>query len=233
MSSIWTDDFLNKINDDAGNDILDAEECLFHKFYLAITAGISTYTLPSKVRSLRKIKYRGITIDELSWQEFMIINPMSAFVDSGDKIEVPQSRPRFYAFHPTNNKQIRFYPCPDETLSASGGDPYSPLINEARCNITCWRNIDETITDAYLPAYIDKRTRKAFVLWKAFGKEGKGQNLRAADYYKQKYDYLLARFKVINTKAFVSKIYSLSGSSHRLFPRKPRLPSNFEMKILH
>lgn len=228
--SIWTDAYLNQLLQDAAHDIICEVPCLFHRFYLSTTNGLSVYTLDEKVRGIKRITWRGIELDPLSWQQMEAMAPGIAYVNSGNKFEGTSSRPQFYALHPTNIHDIKFYPTPSESLSAVGGDPYAPQPNEERCTISCWRNVDTAIASASLPGYIDRRTRKAFVLWKAFGKEGKGQNSRASDYYKARYQFLVKLFSQINAGCFASTAYQLDDRlpAQGRKPAKPTLGPNFE-----
>jgi hypothetical protein len=227
---IWSDTYLNQVLLDAAFDINSEVPCLFHRFYLATTLGTSVYTLPDKVRGIKRITWRGIELDPLSWQEMEQMAPGLAFVDSGTKFEGSSSRPQFYALHPTNILDIKLYPTPSESFSAAGGDPYSPTVNEERCTISCWRQVDTTITTASLPSYIDRRTRKAFALWKAFGKEGKGQNSNASNYYKSRYGFLIKMFTKINAGCFLSTRYQIDDGlpPRGVKPAKPTLGPNFE-----
>jgi hypothetical protein len=230
MPSIWSDTYLNQLLDDAAHAVTSSVPCLSHRFYLATTSGLSVYTLPAKVNGIKRITWRGIELWPMSWQEMEQINPGLAYVNTGTRMEGTSSRPQYYALHPTNILDIRFYPTPSESFSATGGDPYSPQVNEERCTISCWRNIDTSDPTASLPTYIDRRTRKAYVLWRAFGKEGKGQNSRASLYYKQKYQYLINSFGLINAGCFTSTRYTLGDelpASNRK-PAKPTLGPNFE-----
>jgi hypothetical protein len=79
-----------------------------------------------------------------------------------------------------------------------------------------------------------RRTVKAYVLWKAFAAEGKGQDLQASAYYQSKYNFLIGVFRTINAGCFVSKHYSLGDSlldpQNYRYP-KPMLGPNFERVI--
>lgn len=232
---IWTDAFLNKLQTDAQQYILDEVNCLLHRFYLPITEGTSVYTLPSFVRSIRRVTWLGRQLEPLSWDELTIITPATVVANSQNRIETSISRPQWYARHPTNIYDIRLYPTPDETFdqSPSNDDPYSPILNEPHCTISCWRFVDDTgtIPNAQLPPYILRRTVKAYVLWKAFEKEGTGQNLIASKFYKSKLDFLINNFRLVNDGCFVSKKYSLGDGDNGLenfrYP-KPIWPANFE-----
>lgn len=236
MSQIWTDEFLNQLSGDAETDILGEVNCLFKRFYLAITINVPVYTLPSYVVSVKGVVYRGKKLDPLSWEEYQILSNNSYYVNSTTSL-VHTGIPRFYALHPTNIRDIVFYPCPNESLVStvdSDNNPYAPTLNEARCAIQCWRTIDNTDSEAVLPAYIDRRTRKAYILKKAFGKEGKGQDLKISAYYDGKYQYLIDNFKKLNNWPFLSKKYSLDDSiltTNRGRVPRPVLPTNFERVV--
>lgn len=227
--SIWTDTYLNQLIADAGNDILAAVPCLFHRFFLPTTAGTSVYTLPGKCKSIKRITWRGIKIEPMGWEEFIALTPATAVVDPANRIEPAQGRPYFYVLHPTNVHDIRFYPTPNETFTDTADDPYSPAA-DAHCIVTCWREEDDTDPLATIPAYIDRRTRKAYAAWRAFEKEGKGQNSTAAGYYKKKYAFLIDMFTKINSGCFVSARHILQSDLELqgLNTHKPVLPSNYE-----
>jgi hypothetical protein len=232
---IWSDQFLQQLEQDAGDYILNEIACLFQKFYLPVVSGTSVYTLPPQVKSILRVTWLGRQLEPLSWDELTIITPATVVVNSLTRIETSVGRPQWYALHPTNIHDIRLYPTPDMTFdqTTSSDDPYSPYVNEPHCNISCWRYIDSSGVDptAQLPSYIFRRTMKAYVLWKAFKQEGKGQNLTASKFYKGKLDYLIAKFRSINAGTFVSKRYSLgdgdNGIENFRYP-KPIYPANFE-----
>jgi hypothetical protein len=73
------------------------------------------------------------------------------------------------------------------------------------------------------------------VLWKAFAKEGKGQDLTASAYYEKKYNFLISQFTSINESVFLAKRYQLASdielSARGARPAKPSLPPNFERVI--
>ena len=227
---IWSDSFLNQLAEDAESQINYDVQCIFYRFFLPTTVGLSVYTLPSFVRSLLRITWRGKSLDPVSWEELQLLTPATVFVNSQVKIESVISKPLQYALHPTNPYDIRIFPTPNESLGTVG-DPYSPTPNEPFCTVTCFRSTD---SNNLLPTYIDRRTRKAFVLWKAFEAEGKGQNKLAAKYYKQKYQFLIERFRSINESCFVAKRYSLDDGMLTIdgfrYPR-PIHSTNFERTI--
>ena len=238
MGSIWSDNFLSQLSTDAEQQVNKDVPCIFHRFYLPSVAGLSVYTLPPYVRSLIRITWLGYGLDQANWEELTLLTPATVFVAPGSSqnIETSNSRPLYYAMHPTNPYDIRLYPCPNLNLSTDG-NPYTCTTNEQRCTISCFTDIDTTFSDPtrLLPIYIDRRIRKAYVLWKAYSAEGVGQNSQAAKYYESKYNLLIENFRLINDGAFVGKKYSLDDrglltSDGFRYPR-PTLPPNFERVV--
>ena len=230
---IWTDTFLNQLADDAERRIVADVPCLFYRFCLATTAGTSVYTMPSDiVKGIKRITWRGRKVEPLSWEQFVLLTPATVVVNENNKFETTNSRPQWYTIHPTNIHDIRFFPTPDESFSGAG-DPMSPDVGPT-CIISAWRFVDTSTAQSSLPTYIDRRTRKAYILWKAFEAEGPGQNMNGAMFYKNLYFFLIENFKLINDGSFVSKKYSLGdglfGLENYRYP-KPLLPPNFERII--
>lgn len=236
---IWDDNYLNQLNSNAGQQINQDLPCIWQRFTFAIQAGLSVYRLPSFVRSILGIQIRGRELDKANWDDLTVLTPATVFVGSNapnENIETTSGKPLWYALHPTNIYDIRFFPTPDETFTSDpSDDPYSP-DNGPKCIITCLRAIDDTGVDktALLPNYIDRRTRKAYVLWKAFRSEGKGQNLKASEYYRKKYDYLIKSFTRINNQPFIGKKYNIEDGNLQIdafrYPR-PTLNPNFERTV--
>jgi len=232
---IWTDSFLNRLTADAVGQIAVDVPCIFAREAITITKGLSTYTLPSYVRTVRRITWRGRSLDAVSWEELQMLTPATVFVavGSSSNIESSISRPLYYAMHPTDPYDIRLYPTPDETFLSTGFNVYAPQNNQACCVVDYYREPDlsETVPAISLPIWVARRAKKAYVLWKAFNAEGKGQNLRASKYYKMRYDMLSDAFRLINDSCFVGKKYSIDDGMLTVdnfrYPR-PILPSQFE-----
>lgn len=183
-----------------------------------------------------RVVWRGKSLEPVNWFDLTMLTPGTVFVGPGNpsNIETSQSRPQWYAMHPTNPWDIRFYPTPDESFTTSGEtDPYSPQVNTPSCIISYFREPDPTSTDPLIsiPKYILRRTLKAYVLWKAFAAEGKGQNLKASSYYMTKYQFLINQFRMINEGCYIGKKYALRTGLDQIdnykYP-KPVLPTNFE-----
>lgn len=233
---IWTDAYLNGLSADAIGQIAIDVNAIFVRECITIFQGVSVVTLPSYVRTVRRVTWRGRSLDAENWEELQMLTPATVFVSQGSSsnVESSQSRPLYYAMHPTNPYDLRFYPTPNESFQVSGEpNPYAPQFNTPSCIIDFYREPDTTNLNPLisLPSYMLRRTQKAYVLWKAFGQEGPGQALRIAGYYQMKYNFLIDQFRAINEGCFVGKKYSIEDGSLCIdgfrYP-KPIMPSNFE-----
>lgn len=239
MSQIWTDQQLALWSADAISDIAINVNCIWVRECLPVTAGVSVLHLPEYVRTLCRVTWRGRTLEPQSWEELQMLTPATVFLALGSSanVETSQSKPLFYAMHPTNPYDIRLYPTPNESFTVSGEpDPYSPIPNSPSCIITHWREPDTSGNNPVvsLPPYIMRRTQKAYVLSVAFAADGKGQDGDASNYYDKKYQFLLSQFRAINEGCFVSKKYSLGDGmldpQNFRYPRPTHGP-NFERVI--
>jgi hypothetical protein len=233
---IWSNTLLAQLQADAIGQISIDLQCIFARECIVTTAGVSVITLPPYVRTLRRVTWRGRSLDPLNWEELTLVSPATVFVSPGNpnNIETSLGRPLYYAMHPTNIYDIRLYPSPSESFAANGEtDVYSPQVNTPSCIIDYYREPDTTNSDPTisLPPYILRRTQKAYALWKAFAAEGKGQNMRASSYYMNRYQFLIEQFRQINAGAFIGKRYAIDDGMLSIdafrYPR-PILPSNFE-----
>lgn len=238
MPTIWTSEFLQQLEQDAPGQIAIDVNCIYARECIAITQGVSIVTLNNYIRTVRRVTYRGKSLDAVNWEELTLLSPATIFVSPGNpsNLETSQGRPLYYAMHPTNPWDLRLYPTPSETFTTRGElNVYSPQVNTPSCIVDYYREPDIISANPIIsiPSYILRRTQKAYVLWKAFAAEGKGQNLKAASYYMGKYNFLVDKFKAINEGCFVGKKYSLDDGMLSIdafrYPR-PILPVNFEME---
>lgn len=235
MDVIWSNAFLAKLQADAPGQINTDLNCIWTRECIAITQGQSVVTLPAYVRTLMRIVWRGKTLEPVNWVDLTLLSPGTVnmgTVGDPNNIETSLSRPMWYAMHPTNPWDVRFYPSPDESFTL-GGEPdvFSPQVNTPSCIIEHWREPDQIQVLFSIPSYIMRRTAKAYVLWKAFAAEGRGQNLKASAYYEKKYNFLIDQFRNINDSCYVSKRYELGTGLDTVenykYP-KPKMPTNFE-----
>jgi hypothetical protein len=241
MVSIWTDDQIRQWSINALGHITIDLNCIWAREAIDVQRGNSLIHLPNYVRSLSRITWRGRSLEPQSFYEFQLLTPSTMVVGDGNTAnrDVSIGKPMFYALHPTNPYDVRLYPAPNETLLAAGEpDPYAPTPNPPSCVLSYWRccdlNLDNPNPVISLPPYILRRLQKAYVLWQAFQSEGKGQDLQAAQYYQDKYEFIINQFRSINEGCYVSKNYALGEGM--LDPQKFRYPKptlgpNFERVI--
>ncbi len=239
LSQIWSNAQIDQWAVDAVGQLAVEVNCIWQREAISVIKGISVVTLPNYVRTLRRVTWRGRSLDAENWEELTMLTPATVFLSVGSSanVESSQSRPLYYAMHPTNPYDIRLYPTPNETFTPAGEpDVYSPQVNSPSCIIDYYREPDTTNTNPIIsiPKYILRRTQKAYVLWKAFSSEGKGQDLKAASYNHMKWLFLVEQFRKINEGCFVGKKYSIDDGMLSIdgfrYPR-PILPANFEAVI--
>lgn len=219
---IWSESYLQSQLEEAERYFVNQVDYIFFRFSIPISAGVSCYSLPSFVRKIVRIGYQGYRVEPISYHQMMELCPSSAVVNEGTKNEAPQSRPLYYCLDPKNRWGIKFYPTPPLDIAANDYNIYGSGADN-RVVISCWRAPLPGTTSLVLPDYIGRRTRKYYVLSKAFEKEGKGQNIKAAQYHGKKLDFAVEMFKKINSGVFVSKRPRLDESS-LLVGRKPHRP---------
>jgi hypothetical protein len=237
--SIWQDSYLANLSAESIGQMAIDVNCIFARECLLIQAGQSLYTLPNYVRTLRRVTWRGRTLDAENWEELTMLTPATVTVGNASVFNEESSigRPLYYAMHPTNPYDIRVYPTPGESFS-NAGEPnvYAPQFNTPSCIIDYYREPDTTNVNPVIsiPPYVLRRTQKAYVLWKAFAQEGPGQSLKISSYYQMKYNFLIEQFRAINEGCFAGKRYSIEDGMLEIngfrYPR-PMLPANFERII--
>jgi len=229
---IWESAYLNQLLEDAEDYITASIDCIFDRFSFPVISGQSVYTLPSYVTRLVRITWKGKKLYPLNFQEFCILNPASAVVSAGTKIESPNSIPLYYVKHPTNYYDIRLYPTPGEDLAQVTTDLWGANINTGLI-VSCYRTQSRSADYLHLSNILIRRIKKAYLLVKAFAKEGKGQNIQASQYYQKKLDLLLGALKEINSNVFLGKIRILNdtfNASRFGTPGRPVLPSDYEIQ---
>lgn len=226
---IWDESYLNTLLDDAESYIISALDCIFDRVSIAVTLGQSNYTLPTYVTRILTITWKGKRLTPLSFQEFCIANPASAVVSESAKTESPNSIPQFYVRHPSNYRDIRFWPTPNETIAAGTTNLFGSSINT--CVIaSVYRTESSDQPYLRLPSYLIRRVKKAYVLSRAFAKEGKGQDIQASQYYTKKLEILMGFLKEINSNVYLGKQRILNDADFAgafATPARPILPADY------
>ena len=223
---IWDDDYIARITKEAEREIAKKNKYIHYRFTLAITSGTAVYTLPNYVREIEEITWQGKSLKPL-YQAEASRWTTNYFTEGGE--------PKWYLRNPESMRGIRFIPIPNETLTASATDDTTlDTIISSKLVISCYREPDTSGSVVSIPDYVARRLIKAYVLSRAFAKEGKGQNLTAAEYYKRKYEFLENRFQHLRER-FWNRNERLADIQDAAFLDDPVLPADFTIPapILH
>lgn len=227
MPIIWSESYLSELLEEAERYISVKVNIYWTREALTIVSGTSTYVLSPYVKQITRVTWKGKMLIPLNFDETNFTIPNSAVVAAGTAEEYDTSEPRFYTLHPNNLSVIRFIPTPNEALTPTGAEDLFGVDIASHCIVSYYRTSDNS--NFTLPAYVSRRFKKAYALYRAFLKEGKGQNITASRYYKQKFELLLSYFDKINSGAFVSQRPALSESQRAIGgpPAPPQLPWNY------
>ena len=85
MPVIWSNQFLAQLEADAIGQIAIDVNCIYARECLVTTAGIPVITLPSLVYigTVRRITWRGRSLDAVNWEEMTMLTPATVFVSPG------------------------------------------------------------------------------------------------------------------------------------------------------
>lgn len=190
---IWSTSYLNDLLNEAEVELSEIIKCIIFRTSISVTAGNAEYDLPDGIIGILQVTWKGEWLDSLELDDFKLdsyIKPQSLS---------SQNKPRVYMRMRNGYKKIKFLPTPDETI-ASTSNPLDSTEIENRVIVTAYRSADTTANTYRLPSYIYRRFTKYYVLYRAFLQEGKGQDLKASEYFKNKYEFIKQRFKEINEK---------------------------------
>ena len=230
MPIIWQDAYLVQLLAEAEKRIASDIDLHFTKYALSITSGTSTYSLNSNIKKVMYITWKGKKLEPLSFDETNSLAFNTAVVSSGVREEYSIGTPRYYSIHPTNLSVIRLIPTPNETITPTGSeDLWDATVIDDHCIVSCYRYSDPDSTEFSLPDFLGRRYKKHYALYRAFLKEGKGQNLIASAYHRKKFLTQLETLKLINANTYVSKRSGLQPVNLRNqgYIAPPQLPSNY------
>lgn len=238
---IWTSEYLSALAIEAEIRIAEEIPCIYDRLSISIIAGIAGYQLPEYVANIIKITYQGIRLDPISQYEYPDwIHTLDdsvegafeetaftdAFLIDGILAGRPQGKPERYFYSTFGENKIEFNPTPNENLAVLAGDIWNQGIADGV--VVEFYRVPDGI-NWKLPHYIRRRTIKSYVMWKAFAKEGDGQNLKAAKYWEVKYLQLLQRAKLIIGRIHQAETRSRSDAVQyqKGIIARPKLPWNW------
>lgn len=228
MPIIWSESYLNDLLNEAENYISTKDNIYWTREALTIVADQSTYSLSPYIRKITKVMWKGERLAPINFDEANAIAWNSAVVSNSIKNEYASSKPFYYTLHPNNLSVLRLIPTPNESITPTGSEDLYGADISTQCIISFYRTSDTSTF--ILPSYVSRRFKKAYALYRAFLKEGKGQNLIASKYYKQKYELLLSYFMKINAGSYISQrpvLMHAQGTYISGLPGSPQLPWNY------
>lgn len=207
----WSEGYLKQLRDDGEADIARKVCPIYARYSLPVTKGTGTYNLQSQTREIRSITWKGYKVEPLINQEEAIL--------MDQKYRVTQlGRPQFYLIGSDGLLKIRFIPLPDETIASDDTNLFDRIGISTRVIISYFRLPERDNSVFSIPDYLARNITKPYVLGKAFSREGKGQNLKAANYYNFKYFTLIELYKSLKSKYF-SRLKRSVGEDPREVPR--------------
>ena len=221
----WDQDYLDRLTKEAEREIVREVSPIYAKESIAIVSGTATYTLPNYARNIIQVTYQGKPVDPLHQSEAINLNK---------KYVTDPGEPRWYIRSPEDFNVIRLIPVPNENISADPTDDvFDSDIIDAKFIVSFFREADTSRAILSLPDYVARRLVKHYILKRAFLKEGKGQNLKAAEYYESKYLLYLDLYKKLRERYWMGKkkFSTLPEIMDRL-DNKPRYAADFTIPKL-
>jgi hypothetical protein len=259
---LWSNEYLARLAFDAETEIANETKCIIDRISISTALHVSEYQLPQYVFNVRKVYWKGFRLDPISgytvpetaydiitWKSAGF-NPSAfspAFLTGYSDITstfgagVKGGKPIEYFYAGFGENIIKINPSANEVLQRYEDGLWSNNIENSLI-IEFYRFPDGE--NWKIPQYFRRRTIKAYVLWKAFAKEGDGQNLDASQYWEKRYHLLLGRAKIITDNIY--KIYTYSrkpgndiycgnnfdyGYQGPTIPPRPILPSNYGITV--
>lgn len=194
----WSDEYIERLEKEAEKEIARQTRYAWDRESLAVTAGTANYVLPTYVRDIISIYWKGCKVYPLFQPEVRDLDPQ--YLTTRGKVE-------WYLRNPEDFQYIRFVRVPNESVSASDSDDLtlsSVLVN--RVVVTFYREPDTSESIVSIPDYCARRLIRDWVLYKAYMTEGDGQDLKASAHYKRKYEARLHNYKLTTEKYYQHKI---------------------------
>jgi len=216
----WDDAYLDRLKKEAEREIARQFNFIWGRYPIAITAGTATYTLPDYIRGITDVRWKGDKVYPLYQSEAITID--HSYLTTRGNV-------RWYMRSPEDFQIIRFIKVPNETITADpdNDDCFDDTVISARVIISYYREPDTSGNLLSLPDYVARRMVKNYVLYRAFAREGDGQNLNASNYYKEVYESQLDNFKLLYSRFTMGK-KKLTSPSDALYEADfPQLRRDF------
>lgn len=245
---LWSTDYLNRLVREAEIEIAKETKSIIVRESIRVSSGVYAYQLPERVNNIRKILYKGARLDPLDSREFYAwvsrlttyTDPAflpSAFSDAfhiGARIMgVPEGKPLNYFYNSFGENVVYFNPGINEDVAGFEDGLWD--INIGNAVTVEYYGLPDGIL-VQVPHYIRRRIIKAYVLYKAFAKEGDGQNLNASKHFLGRYTILMERAKFIINNISKASIRTRDEYMDKLaieefYRKRGPLPSNYGIVV--
>lgn len=246
---IWTSAYLSRLELEAEIEVAKACHCVVDRVALNIQSGVALYTVPEDFLGVRAIKWKGNLVRPLTRMEVRYLYPENTidafyntdgafeysafnpsafltnqgFANSGQSL---QSQPDFYCFSGTSFDTFQFYGTPSENIASTTSNLWGTEIPN-RVILEYYR-LPDGVTFR-IPEWTRKALIKDYVLWKAFLKEGPGQRIQLAMYYKQQFESEISIFKQLHSRIMEGQnyVYSDQVSTGRAYNGRAVYPQEY------
>ena len=211
--SLWSDQTITRFSQEGENDFAEDFPCILTRMSLPVVANQARYTLPDNVRSIRRVTWQGWKLDPLGQRNMREVFQYATQV----------GKPYWYVFNNIGANIVQFFPIPNVTINPSGLNLYSDAITT---DVIIEYFILPDFVTYTIPNYIRRRMLKTYVLWKCFGVEGAGQNIKNREYFNKRFAQLKEKYgEFLNEIHNKSRKLCLNGiTSYQFFPGSPILP---------
>lgn len=190
---------------------------------LQVVSGRNEYQIPNYVSNIRTVLYLGKELYAKGGRGSIITNDTPA--------ETAGSTPFEYVYSNKGLRVLKFYPTPMDNIALYTQDLWTPAADQAAVIVEFYRTSTTANPIGYLniPVWLRQYLLKDYVCWKAASVEGKGQDLRMANYYQKRIDGHADYIRRVqsNMNRIQHSVLAEQGFTGRRKPGRPVLPVNF------
>lgn len=220
--AIWDDNVLSLFREQAERELSNEVPHIFKRTTLAVTNGQKEYDVPEGIINILSIRYKGKTVTPTTERE---LETLYATITPND---TTTGVPRFYIRQNQGRKKIRFYPAPNETITAD--DSTLTYIDQYVNKVVIGAMVesDQNDEDYRTPDFLLRRLIKHYVNYRAFLMESRGQKIRAAQYYKNRWEFAKEHLRSARSNLFKATWHKMAATKpNRRYPARPILPPEF------
>lgn len=217
----FTDDQITRYAQEGERMLANDTKCIQTRVSITLSQGVSEYQLPTQILGISRVTWKGFKLDPYSGEEMR---------NSGTTPgSTSQGRPLFYIYSELGYRTIKLLPAPSESIVASTGDLWTETEIRNAFIVQYHSDPDFTSSIVRVPSQIRRRYVKDYVLFRCLMKAGKSKDVKAAQYFKQKFE--ASRALVGDTVRLLHSSEDRTMSSHEFsklsLPGRPVLPYTF------